>query len=122
MAEKRGGDFGASWVASGDLSGHQFRLVTFAGNNCLATTSGAALAGVLQNKPRNAEHASVVGFGYSKLFIGGSMGAGGEFMAGASGVAVAVGSGQFCGGHLLTNGNSGEIVEAYVSIHKKGAY
>ena len=61
MAEKRGPDFGASWVASGDLTGFQYRFVkmgtTTNFNDVLLPSSGQQCVGVLQNKPRDNEHA-----------------------------------------------------------------
>ncbi len=83
MAEKRGEGFGSSWVASGDLSASQFKPVVMLANNVVAQGNATLpIAGVLQNKPKNAEHASVVAFGYSKLYIAGSLGQGGECCAG----------------------------------------
>ena len=114
MAEKRGGDFGASFVASGDLSASQFRLVGFSGNDCFLTTSGMQCAGVLQNKPKDNEHAVVIGFGYTKLILAGSLASGDEYMAGNTGFATLAASGQWCHGWLLTAGDSGQIVEAVV--------
>lgn len=115
MAEKRGGDFGASWVASGDLSASQYRLVRSTGtNDVFLPTSGQQCVGILQNKPKNDEHAAVIGFGYTKLFLGGSLGALTEYMAGNNGAITAVVSGSWTHGFLLTAGNSGDVVEAVV--------
>jgi len=103
MSEKRGGDFGPSAVASGDLSGLQFKFVRFIGND-----------GVLQNKPKNREFAGVIGIGYTKLWLGNSMGSGCEVMAGNQGFATIAASGQWTHGFLLTAGNSGDLGEAVV--------
>lgn len=115
MAEKRGGDFRSSWVASGDLSGAQYRLVTFTGNDVWLPTSGSQCVGVLQNKPKNDEHAAVVGMGYSKVCPATNLSAGNEFMAGGSGLVVLAASGSWAHGFLLTAGNSGDVAEAVVS-------
>ncbi len=123
MAEKRGEGFGSNWVSSGDLSGSQFKPVVMLANNVVAQGNATLpIAGVLQNKPKNAEHASVVGFGYTKLYIAGSLGQGAEWGVGASNVgAVLATSGSFCGGYVLHACDSGEIAEAYVSIYRKQA-
>jgi hypothetical protein len=121
MAEKRGGDFGASWVASGDLSGSQFRLVTFVGNDCYLPGSGAFCAGVLQNKPKDNEHAAVIHQGFSKLFLGTSLGAQQEVMAGPNGGGILASSGQMVHAITLTAGNSGEIIDAEVVKYRKYA-
>ena len=114
MAEVRGGNFGASWVASGDLSAAQWRLVGFSGNNVFLPTSGVQCAGVLMNKPKDNEHASVINPGYAKLILAGSLAQGAEFMTGNNGFATLAASGQWAHGWLVSAGNSGEIVEAIV--------
>jgi len=127
MAEVRGPSFGSSWVSTGDLSARQFQPLTFspvAGSNALAaiTTSGAAIAGVLQNKPKNREHAAVKDGGHTKLYMVGSIGVGGTWMAGGGGGAVAAGSGQCVGGYVLHAADSGDIAEAFVNIRQIGAF
>src|SRR5512143_1782976 len=107
MSEVRGGSFGASFVASGDLSGSQYRLVAYLNNDCYLPTSGAVCAGVLQNKPKDNEHAAVIGIGYTKLILGGSLACGAAFMAGGNGYATLAASGQWIGGQLMSNGDSG---------------
>lgn len=114
MAEIRGGNFKSSWVASGDCSAAQWRLIGFSGNDVFLPTSGAQCAGVLVNKPANNEHASVIGMGYTKLILAGSLASGAEFMSGNLGFATLAASGQWAHGFLLTAGNSGEIVEAAI--------
>lgn len=114
MSEKRGPDLGASFVASGDLSGSQFRLVAFDGNNVFLPTSGMLCAGVLQNKPKHGEHASVIGIGYSKVQVGAALNSRAPFQAGSSGFALAVDSGSWTQGVIITTTVSGEIGEALV--------
>lgn len=121
MATKRGDDFRASWVASGDLSGSQYRFVTYAGVDVYLPTSGVVTAGVLQNKPQNNEHASVISQGFSKLILAASVGAGVEVMAANNGFAINVGSGQWVGGRTLTAGDSGAIVEADIYSVQRAA-
>lgn len=122
MAEKRGADFGSSWVASGDMTGQQYRPLTSNVANIVVTfaTTGAYIAGINQDKKRNGEHVGLIGSGYSKVFAAGSLGVGGEFMGAPAGV-VLVGSGQFCGGHVLTACVSGDITDAMIVLHRKGA-
>jgi len=119
MAEKRGGDLGASWVASGDLSAAQFKFVTFSGKDVYLPTSGIIMAGVLQNKPADNEHAAVIGLGFTKITLESSLAGGIELMAGESGYATQATSGSWVGGILLTAGDSGEITEAMLSLHLK---
>jgi len=129
MAEKRGADFSSSWVASGDLSNALWRTVMRGtghnGNDCFLAGSGdytTVPAGILQNKPRNGEFAGVIQAGWTKLTLGGSMGTG-EFTAGVNGFPTAVGCNQWCMGIVYSTGaGSGEVVEAFINIHRKGAY
>jgi len=129
MAEKRGADFSSNWVASGDLSNALWRVVMRGsgrnGNDCYLAGSGDYTnppAGVLQNKPKHNEHAGVINGGWTKLTLGGSLGVG-EFTAGVNGFPTTVGSNQWCMGVIYTTGaGSGEVVEAYINIHRKGAY
>lgn len=114
MAVKRGPDLGASFVASGDLSGSQYRLVAFNGKDVFLPTSGMFCAGVLQNKPKNGEHAVVIGIGYSKVQVGAALSARAAFQAGSSGFALAVDSGSWTQGVIITTTVSGEIGEALI--------
>jgi hypothetical protein len=122
MATKRGGSFGASWVASGDLGQNQYKFVNYGGNQCYQPLSGQPIIGVLQNKPQDKKGADVHGVGYSKISLATSLGAGAELCPGTAGAAVLVTSGNWCGGVLLTAGNSGDISEMLINIHKKGGY
>ncbi len=119
MAEKRGGDFGASWVASGDLSAAQFKFVTFGGKDVYLPTSGVIMAGVLQDKPKDNEHASVIGLGFTKITLESSLNAGIELMTGESGYATQATSGAWVGGILLTAADSGEITEMMMTPYRK---
>ena len=106
-------------MASGDLTGAQYRLVTFSGNDVFLPTSGVLCAGYLQNKPANNEHAAVISHGYSKVILAGSLGSGQELMAGNNGFATLAGSGQMVHGINHTSGNSGEIVDGMVVTYRK---
>jgi len=120
MAEKRGGDLGASWVASGDLSAAQFKFVTFSnGTDVYLPTSGVIMAGVLQNKPKDNEHAAVIGLGFTKITLESSLDAGIELMAGESGYATQATSGSWVGGILLTAADSGLITEMMMTPYLK---
>lgn len=109
---------GGSFVASGDLSDDQWKLVQFTYPDVFLATSGT-LAGVLTNKPRDNEHAAVERLGYIKLMLGSSMAAGTEFMAGGGGLATVAASGQFTLGNVVTGGDSGDIVRAFLSPYRK---
>lgn len=119
MAEIRGGNFKASWVASGNLDTHQWKLVSFSGHDVFLATSGVVLAGVLQNKPKDNEHASIISHGFSKIYYGSSMAAGQEVMAGNNGLATIAASGQFVAGVTLTAGDSGQIGELMLNMYRK---
>jgi len=129
MAEKRGQDISSNWVASGDLSTSLWRVVFRGsghnGNDVFLASSGdysTIPAGILQNKPRHNEHAGVINAGWTKLTLGGSLGVG-EFTAGVNGFPTSVGSNQWCMGLIYSSGaGSGEVVEAFINIHRKGAY
>ena len=114
MAVIRGENEGSSWVASGDLSGAQWRLVALSGVDVYLPTSGVACKGVLTNKPRDNEHASVVDQGHIKVTLAQSMGQQQAFMAGNNGFATLATSGGFTMGYTETAGNSGEIVSCFI--------
>ena len=118
MAEKRGPDIRATWVATGDLSGSQYRLLVYDNDYAYTSTTSApaTYAGVLQNKPQNGEHVSVIGMGHSKVVLAGSVGAGARLMAGANGLAVVATSGQVSPAQAVTNGDSGHIIAAMIDV------
>jgi hypothetical protein len=126
MAVIRGPRDGISCVASGDLSGLQFKFVSKAtdpqGKVVMIPSSGAQSEGVLQNKPRNSEHAAVVNQGNTKLYLASSLGGGAEVACGSGGWAVtATGSGQFKMGYLITGADSGLIAEAFINPYRSSA-
>ena len=126
MAVIRGPRDGISCVASGDLSGLQFKFVSKAtdplGKVVMIPASGGQSEGVLQNKPKNGEHAAVVNQGNTKLFIASSLGGGAEIACGSSGWGIsATGSGQFKMGYLITGADSGLIAEAFINPYRSSA-
>lgn len=76
--------------------------------------AGGIVAGVLQNKVGNSQHASVRMFGKSRVFAGGTIVAGEEISSTASATAVAVDSGDFVVGLAITGVASGGIFEAMI--------
>jgi len=129
MAVIRGPRDGISCVASGDLSGLQFKFVTKAtdalGKVVMIPASGGQSEGVLQNKPKNGEHAAVVNQGNTKLYIASSLGGGAEIACGSSGwgvsAATVTSSGQYRMGYLITGADSGLIAEAFINPYRGGA-
>ena len=126
MAVVRGPRKGISCVASGDLSGMQFKFVSKAtdalGRVVMIPSSGGQPEGVLQNKPKNGEHAAVVNQGNTKLWLASSLGGGAEVAVGSGGWAVTVtGSGQWKAGYLITGADSGLIGEAFLNPYRASA-
>ena len=124
MAVIRGPRDGISCVASGDMSGLQFRFVVKATDAMgrivtIPASTGQQVEGVLQNKPRNAEHAAVVNQGNTKLFLGVSLGAGAEVMCASGGWGILATSGGWIGGYLVTGADSGLIAEAFMNPYRK---
>ena len=123
MAVVRGPRDGISCVASGDLSGLQFKFVAKSpdGIHVYLPASGGQAEGVLQNKPKHTEHASVVNQGNTKLYISSSLGAGTEIAAGSGGWGItATNSGQWKYGYLVTGADSGLIAEAFINPYRAG--
>lgn len=75
--------FSFTLVAAADLSTHQFKAVVIdsAGKAALPGASGVAAAGILQNKPKAGEAATVNRAGISKAVAGGTYDAGTLLMA-----------------------------------------
>ena len=115
-----------SKVASGNLDNDpQYRFLSFtAGGNkdvWLNPTTGSAVYGVLQNKPRDNDHAAVAILGSTKVVLASSLGAGIFVMAGANGFATEAQSGQFIGGQLVTGATSGAVAEMVFSPWRAAA-
>lgn len=93
-----------SYISSGDLSGLQYRVVDILGAEQRIGHGLANLGfGVLLNKPKNNEHASVVVEGTTKLRGGAAMTVGSYFSCSGSGwvTCVAVSVGQVASGTII---------------------
>lgn len=102
--------------AAADLSGKQYHFVRYSAANkvdqaSLATDS--ALVGVLQNKPKAGEFATVAYAGLSKVVAGAAITAGDIITTNSSGRAATVASGQMAAGRALeAAGADGDIITA----------
>ena len=112
-------------VASGNLDNNQYTFVRQLGNLDVLTipTSGAQAIGVLQNKPRDNEHAELVFLGSTKIRVANSLGAGIFVMAAVSGFAVAAASGptNVVLGQLVTGATSGAVGELHFNPSSPGS-
>lgn len=86
-----GRKFIEEFEAGEDLSGHQFKAVAIDGT--IANNNGEA-AGILQNKPKSGERASVAMFGLVKAYAGAAISAGAQVKVTTSGWLIAVTSGS----------------------------
>jgi hypothetical protein len=111
-----------TFTASGDLSGKQFHIMRANGEGTCAQASlstDLAIIGVLQNKPQNAERATIAVEGVSKVVAGGALTANALITSNSSGRAAAVSSGSsdlVIGRVLEAAGADGEIVPALLSF------
>lgn len=108
-----------SLIASGDLSGLQHRIVDLLAVNHKCGVAGANGGyGVLQNKPKDGEHATVGVEGVSMVRVGGAVTVGQYCTSAASGwgTTVTSGAGQTVIGRYMTSAASGML--ASVDINK----
>lgn len=102
-----------SFIASGDLSGLLYRAVDLLGGaNFKVGVAGAGGGfGILLNKPRDGEHASVAVVGEQEVRVGAALSAGDYVTSAASGwiVAVTSGAAQNILGRMVTGAASGMI-------------
>lgn len=101
-----------SFIASGDLSGLQHRIVDLLSTDHKVGVAGAAGGwGVLQNKPKDGEHATVGVEGVTLVRVGGAVTAGQYCTSAASGwgTTVTSGAGQTVLGRYLTTAASGML-------------
>lgn len=98
---------GADLNASGG-AGAQFKAVVVGGT--IAANNAEAL-GLLQNKPKNGEDATVGYFGHMKGTAGASLSAGNRVKVTTSGYLIAVTSNDFGCGNVITAAASGATVE-----------
>lgn len=92
--------------ATEDMSAFQYKAVDIDGT--LAAAAGTAI-GILQNKPGNAEDASILLAGPSRYRAGGAIAAGGKITLAASGWFTAAGSGDDVVGRAYASVTSGSI-------------
>ena len=113
MAEVSGPRTLVTAIASGNLNfadPANFRFVVKTGKYVnIAATSGGMIYGVLQNKPLNAEHASVCVDGFTKVTLGASIGPDVLVANGGAGFAINASSGQAVLGRLITGAQSGLV-------------
>ena len=122
MAEVSGPRTFTSRVMSGNGATGQYKFV-WAINNLdvgICATSGQTVYGILQNKPADDRHASVVVNGFSKITLGSSLGADATVMNGGAGFAVQAVSGSHPTGRLNTGGTSGAIAEMFITMTGTG--
>ena len=93
---------------TGDGTGAQYKALavggTIAGTNALSV-------GLLQNKPKSGEDATVAYFGHMKGVAGGALTAGNKCKVTTSGYLAAVNSGDGACGKVITTCASGATVE-----------
>lgn len=118
-----------SAVASGNLDFAEpaaHRFVRRIGDDVLQMAGSGAIAyGVLQNKPRDNEHASICVEGFTKLVFGESIGVGAALMSNNGGYAIkAVTSGgmNYVCGRSEQAANSGMIGQAYIYVSNVGSF
>lgn len=104
---KRGGIPGA--VASGDLTGDQFKFVIIDGEKTVGLAgNGEAADGVLQNKPNTGQAASIAVPGdTTKVLTAAALAAGADASSDAAGLAVVSASGDYILGKVLTATSAG---------------
>lgn len=102
-----------SFVASGDLSGLQFHIVQIVGAHIVDAALVRVGYGILQNKPRAGEHATVAVAGASKCNAGAAVSVGDLITSAGSGFGSAVASGvagdKQVIGRALTAAASGSV-------------
>lgn len=109
--------------AAVDLSAKQFYCVKVTAEMTvdLTTAAGEAFFGILQNKPKLGEAASVMKVGLSKVVIGvGGLTAGATWECAADGTAIATTAGKAAAGEVLIGGAAGEIATVSVGTQVGG--
>ncbi len=95
--------------AGADLSsGCQFKAIAVGGT--IAATNLAAV-GILTNRPKTGEGASLVFDGHAKAYVGGAVSAGNALKVTTSGFLVVVASGDGAVAKAITAANSGSLCE-----------
>lgn len=107
-----------TFIASGDLSGLLNRGVDIVGAFKVGHALAGRLYGVLNNKPRNGEHASVVVEGEQEVRVGAAVSAGDLITTAASGwfVGVTSGAAQDIAGRVITAAASGMLATVALKV------
>lgn len=103
--------------AGEDLSGAQYKAIEIDGT--VAATNAVA-RGLLQNKPRSGEDATLGVSGRSRYVAGAAVANGANLMATTSGYLITVTSGNIACGFALGAVSSGGIGEAFVNFANNG--
>jgi hypothetical protein len=105
--------------AAVDLSGKQYHVMRLTGavtTNQASSRADTALWGVLQNKPKAGEFATLTVWGFTKLIAGGATTAGGPLTVNGSGRVINASSGDHVLGWGFTAaGADGDIIDGFVS-------
>lgn len=124
MAELEGRNIRVSRVASGDLSFADpqcFRFLLQTNRDVhLCSASGQIPFGVLNNKPRDNEHATVCIHGSTKIVLAMSLGANARITTNNTGQGIAVSSGGADCGFLMTGAVSGAVAELFFTSPTSG--
>ena len=101
--------FYETMVAREDLSDAQYKILNVHDANGvkLRVAAGAGVLGVLDNKPKSGENATVVVAGLTRCFAGATITAGSWITVTASGTATSATSGQYILGKSITGCASG---------------
>lgn len=105
--------------ADADLSAKQFCVVEMTADDqigIVTLTPGVAAAGILQNKPKSGQHATVCPLGVSKVKVIDNCTYGDILSAQDSGWATAVDSGPFAIGFVINGCTSGGIATAFINM------
>ena len=105
-----------SMVAREDLSTAQYKIVNVHDANGikLRVAVGTGVLGVLDNKPKSGENATVVVEGLTRCFAGATITAGSFITVTASGTATAVVSGQYMLGKAIIGCASGSTFQLLI--------
>ena len=107
-----------TFIANADMDTHRYTLMVNSAGQLVNRqfTAGGKICGVLQNKPKSGEAATVRRHGRSRVRAGATITAGGEFSVTASGTAIMVASGDFVAGDAVTGVASGGLFDAYLTL------
>lgn len=117
-----------SFVASGDLDTSQFHIVNIVGAHTVANAVIRTGYGVLQNKPKTGEHATVAVEGTTKVIAGAAVSVGDLITSAGSGFATTVASGvagdKQVMGRAITAAASGSVfsmnIDKFVVVRTGG--